>query len=156
MGAGWRSHRTEWRNDLRRRTGLPEVRGIRVFTWVKNPVGEQTPESPQAEKRDLGLASNYEADHPGMHASPTIDVNVVIDGDLWLVLDNGTVTHLRTGDVVVQNGTRHKWENRTTAAKPSPSTRHISLIGDVCRRAALAEYRRYEGDPGAPIRLRVT
>jgi quercetin dioxygenase-like cupin family protein len=36
---------------------------------------------------------------------------VVLSGEVWLELDDGQLTHLRTGDTVVQNGTRHAWRN---------------------------------------------
>jgi quercetin dioxygenase-like cupin family protein len=48
-----------------------------------------------------------------MHTSDTIDVGVILDGDIFLELDDGAETHLHAGDVVVQNGTRHAWHNRT-------------------------------------------
>ena len=93
---------------------FPAPGGIRVFTWVKQPVGATPPtETSGAEVRDFGLAASYESEHPGMHTSQTVDVNVVLSGELWLELDDGVTTHLRPGDVVIQNGTRHKWENRT-------------------------------------------
>ena len=30
-------------------------------------------------------------------------------------LDDGATTHLRAGDVIVQNGTRHRWFKKTDA-----------------------------------------
>jgi hypothetical protein len=34
---------------------------------------------------------------------------------MWLEeLDNGETLHLKRGDVVVQNGTRHAWRNKGT------------------------------------------
>jgi len=36
----------------------------------------------------------------------------VLDGEVMLVLDDSE-TALRPGDVVVQRGTAHRWENRT-------------------------------------------
>jgi len=64
-----------------------------------------------------GLASYLEPDAPGMHTTDTIDFEVVLDGEVWLELDDGVEVHLRTGDTVVQNGTRHAWRNHgdTTA-----------------------------------------
>lgn len=35
------------------------------------------------------------------------------EGELWLEVDRGPATHLRQGDIVVQNGTYHAWANRT-------------------------------------------
>jgi quercetin dioxygenase-like cupin family protein len=53
-----------------------------------------------------------EADHPGMHTTDTIDFIYVVSGEVWLELDDGQEVHLRPGDTVVQNGTRHAWHNR--------------------------------------------
>ena len=49
-----------------------------------------------------------------MHRTRTLDYVVVIEGEIMLVLDDSEVT-LRAGDVVVQRGTDHAWENRSDA-----------------------------------------
>ena len=49
----------------------------------------------------------------GMHRSDTVDVGVVVSGELWMELDDGAETLLRTGDCLVLNGTIHAWHNRT-------------------------------------------
>jgi mannose-6-phosphate isomerase-like protein (cupin superfamily) len=48
-----------------------------------------------------------------MHRTSTVDYVVVITGEIVLVLDDSEVT-LRSGDVVVQRGTDHAWENRSS------------------------------------------
>jgi len=47
-----------------------------------------------------------------MHRTQTLDYVVVIEGELVLLLDDSEVT-LKPGDVVVQRGTDHAWENRS-------------------------------------------
>jgi mannose-6-phosphate isomerase-like protein (cupin superfamily) len=47
-----------------------------------------------------------------MHRTRTLDYVVVIEGELVLILDDSEVV-LRPGDVVVQRGTDHAWENRS-------------------------------------------
>ena len=47
-----------------------------------------------------------------MHRTRTLDYALVIDGEVVLVLDDSEVV-LRQGDVVVQRGTDHAWENRS-------------------------------------------
>jgi len=47
----------------------------------------------------------------GMHTSDTIDYGIVVSGEVCLELDDSQV-HLKQGDCVVQNGTRHNWRNR--------------------------------------------
>lgn len=53
-----------------------------------------------------------EPDNPGMHTTDSIDYGVVISGEVYLELDDGAEVLLKTGDCVVQNGTRHAWRNR--------------------------------------------
>ncbi|MFI7134333.1 cupin domain-containing protein [Nonomuraea sp. NPDC050153] len=73
------------------------------------------PAAADAEQRDFipGLAERFEADAPGMHRTETVDYDIVLDGEIWLELDDGATTHLATGDVVVQCGTRHAWRNKS-------------------------------------------
>ena len=59
-----------------------------------------------------GLAPWSDPDHPGMHRTATIDFDLVMSGEIGLQLDEGDEVVLRAGDVVVQNGTRHRWCNR--------------------------------------------
>ena len=66
---------------------------------------EQADESP-------GLVELFEPDSPGMHTTPTVDYGIVLDGEVWLELDDGKTIHLKEHDVVVQNGTRHAWRNK--------------------------------------------
>jgi mannose-6-phosphate isomerase-like protein (cupin superfamily) len=61
-----------------------------------------------------GLADHFEKEDPGMHKTNTVDYSVVYDGEMWLELDDGEILHLKRGDVVVQNGTRHAWRNKGT------------------------------------------
>jgi len=50
--------------------------------------------------------------HPLMHRTKTVDYGILIEGEIYLVLDKEE-TLLRPGDVVVQRGTNHAWSNRT-------------------------------------------
>ncbi|MCP5144014.1 MAG: cupin domain-containing protein [Gammaproteobacteria bacterium] len=47
-----------------------------------------------------------------MHRTRTLDYVVVIEGEIVLVLTDSEVT-LKQGDVVIQRGTDHAWENRS-------------------------------------------
>ena len=58
------------------------------------------------------MAAHQEPDAPGMHTTDSIDFDYVISGEVWLELDDGEEVHLRAGDTVVQNGTRHAWRNK--------------------------------------------
>jgi hypothetical protein len=61
-----------------------------------------------------GLADHFEKEDPAMHKTNTVDYSLVYDGEIWLELDDGETLHLKRGDVVVQNGTRHAWRNKST------------------------------------------
>lgn len=51
------------------------------------------------------------ARHPGFHATDTLDYCVCLEGEVIAVLDKEEVV-LRPGDVLIQRGTFHAWENR--------------------------------------------
>jgi quercetin dioxygenase-like cupin family protein len=46
------------------------------------------------------------------HRTPTIDIGVILSGEMWVELDDGAEQLLRPGDILVQNGTAHAWHNR--------------------------------------------
>ena len=48
-----------------------------------------------------------------MHRTETLDVGVVLEGETWLLLDDGSETRVGPGDAVVQRGTNHAWANRS-------------------------------------------
>jgi hypothetical protein len=52
------------------------------------------------------------ARHPGFHKTATVDYAVCLEGEVWMLLDEGE-TVLRAGDVIVQRGTYHAWSNRS-------------------------------------------
>ena len=58
------------------------------------------------------LAPWADPDAPGMHRTATIDYDVVLEGIVGLQVDDGVVVTLRAGDIVVQNGTTHRWLNQ--------------------------------------------
>jgi quercetin dioxygenase-like cupin family protein len=47
-----------------------------------------------------------------VHRTESVDYGIVVDGEMVLALDDSE-TVLRQGDVVVQRGTSHRWENRS-------------------------------------------
>jgi mannose-6-phosphate isomerase-like protein (cupin superfamily) len=72
-----------------------------------------------------GILAVREPDHPGMHTTDTVDVDVILSGEIWLELDDGAEVQLRAGDCVVQNGTRHAWHNRST----QPCVMLVAVVG---------------------------
>lgn len=89
-----------------------------LTTWFP-PAPSATRLSPEERARWARGASNVSpayrtpSDHPGMHTTSTIDYIVIVRGELTLVLEDGECT-LRTGDVAIDRGVAHAWENRGT------------------------------------------
>jgi hypothetical protein len=49
--------------------------------------------------------------HPGMHRTNTLDYNIILEGEIWLLTDKDEVL-LKAGDTVVCRGANHHWQNR--------------------------------------------
>jgi mannose-6-phosphate isomerase-like protein (cupin superfamily) len=90
-----------------RSAGFPGPGGCALAVMELAPEGQEFHEF----VRDA-LAPWADPDEPGMHRTATIDYDVVLDGTIGLELDDGVEVRLGPGDVVVQNGTRHRWHNR--------------------------------------------
>ena len=50
-------------------------------------------------------------DDPGLHATDSTDLVLVLEGSVEVVLDSGETRTLATGDTLVQNGSAHRWVN---------------------------------------------
>lgn len=81
----------------------------------------------ELEERLPGFAQVFDPDAPGFHRTDTIDYAVLIAGELTLLLDDGESVHLKAGDVVVQNGTRHAWLNTGS----SPARMMFVMVGST-------------------------
>ena len=79
----------------------------------------------EMQKKLPGFLEHVELDNPGMHTTDSIDYGIVLQGEVYLELDNGAERLLRAGDCVVQNGTRHAWRNRSG----KPVTMAFVLLG---------------------------
>jgi len=53
-----------------------------------------------------------EVEASGFHRTDTLDYVMILDGEVTLELDSGSVA-LRPGDCVVQRATRHAWRNKS-------------------------------------------
>jgi mannose-6-phosphate isomerase-like protein (cupin superfamily) len=64
-----------------------------------------------------GSALRFVDINPGfrsaMHRTNSIDYVFILDGELEMELDGGEWVHLKAGDIVVQRGTNHAWENKS-------------------------------------------
>ncbi len=54
------------------------------------------------------------ARHPAFHQTRTVDYAMVLDGEVWAMLDEGE-TLMQAGDILIQLGSNHAWSNRSDA-----------------------------------------
>lgn len=111
---------------------FPPLDGFRFGVFTVPPMSDADPTNidvgvmlNQMEQIWPGMASHMEPDNPGMHTTDSIDYEFVISGEVFLELDDGEEVHLKAGDTVVQNGTRHAWRNKGT----EPCRMVVCLIG---------------------------
>jgi mannose-6-phosphate isomerase-like protein (cupin superfamily) len=110
-------------------TYFPPIGGFR-FGMLTIPPGDAAPAADvdvqaaleDAEAKLPGLLGYMDPSDPGMHATDTIDFELVLEGTVVLELDDGAEVTLRPGDTVVQNGTRHRWRN------PGPGAARMALF----------------------------
>jgi quercetin dioxygenase-like cupin family protein len=100
-----------WRTDA----SPAPIRATEPHEPTDVPLTVAQPDGSVVRYVDFAPASNGGKRTP-MHRTRTIDYGVVLEGEVVLILDDSEVT-LKQGDVVIQRGTNHAWENRT--AKPA-------------------------------------
>jgi quercetin dioxygenase-like cupin family protein len=96
---------------------FPDPGGIRYLFLRLPPDGEAEPVS-EADLAECGrvfpgVLTALAPDEAGRHRTDTVDVNLILDGELWLELEDGTEKRVVAGDCVVQRGARHAWHNRS-------------------------------------------
>jgi quercetin dioxygenase-like cupin family protein len=105
-----------------------ELPGTAVFHEIWSTAGTPAPLRPVEDPDPTGRPLRTPPDPSGtvirlvdlrpgaaspMHRTESVDYGIVLAGEVHLVLDDGSETRLSPGDVVVQRGTDHAWENRT-------------------------------------------
>lgn len=75
-------------------------------TWKNTASGLEGFESIGA-----GHVVNQTSDDPMMHVTMTTDYAIVLEGEVWAVMEEEE-TLLKAGDVLVQRGTMHSWSVR--------------------------------------------
>jgi mannose-6-phosphate isomerase-like protein (cupin superfamily) len=98
---------------------FPPVGGIRFVIASYSPEFDvvASPPTPEVHIED--------GDEPGRHRTDTTDFGVILSGNVVLELDDGAEVLLSPGDVVVENGTRHRWR----VVGDVPATMAVCLIG---------------------------
>jgi mannose-6-phosphate isomerase-like protein (cupin superfamily) len=101
--------------DRFRLTPLPGQIAVRLFTIAGHDGADRSTASLEwAQKIDHAETEAPSDESPWMHRTPTIDIIVIVSGEMDLMLDGGHVVHLVPGDSVVQPGTMHAWRNTAT------------------------------------------
>src|SRR5690348_8218278 len=92
----------------------PPATGVVVRTYTCPPDHEADLEAYNDAAKDIYGDGNAAApgNFPGMHRTKTIDVNMVIDGELFAVFEDGE-TRLTAGDCIIVQGTMRAWSNRS-------------------------------------------
>ncbi|CAE6411959.1 unnamed protein product [Rhizoctonia solani] len=98
------------------------LRGAAIWTTSQSPADNSSREDVTLERLE-GLVSPGGTNcrvtdlGPGqitpMHRTNSIDYNIIISGRAVHVLEDGSEQEVGPGDIVVQRGTDHRWENRT-------------------------------------------
>jgi len=57
-------------------------------------------------------AHDATARHPGFHKTESVDYAIVVEGEIWALMDVGEAL-MRPGDILIQRGTNHAWANRS-------------------------------------------
>lgn len=102
----------------------PAPAGVEVQTYSPNPgdsVFRIVDFPPDTSYRVDGLHKMLDAHgtrdrdggrHFWFHKSPTLDYAMVLEGEIWAMLDEDE-TRMTAGDVLIQRATNHAWSNRT-------------------------------------------
>ena len=92
---------------------------VRWFTTAPEDTGKTDEEREAAAAFGFGAvgAAHCRVDtsrHAMMHKTDSLDVIILIKGEVDLLLDEGDPLPIKPGDVVIQRGTNHAWVNRGT------------------------------------------
>ena len=82
---------------------------LRIVDFL--PASRVTP-APARTMSGVHHTDDRSARYPGFHMTDTIDYALVLEGEVYAVLDEAE-TLLRAGDVLIQRGTFHAWDNRS-------------------------------------------
>ena len=97
---------------------LPPPANGSVFRVVEYPPDKERFAAMQAKEWSADAKSqgytrhSGNARHAGFHKTDTIDYAVVLDGEIYALMDEGEKL-MKAGDVLIQRGTSHAWSNRS-------------------------------------------
>jgi hypothetical protein len=98
-----------------RKLAVEPPRGGNVFRIAEFPPDRLYSQT-ELEKFRNGIGSpdafDKTARHFFFHRTHTLDYAIVLEGEIWAMLDEGE-TLMRPGDALIQRGTNHAWSNRS-------------------------------------------
>ena len=104
-------------DDIDRHQGILPPKGGTILRIIDFP-----PEPKDPAERDRRIRATFSGmfkdathdggKHPGMHRTDTVDYAILLEGEIWAVMDEGE-TLMKAGDVLIQRGTNHAWANRS-------------------------------------------
>ncbi|KPI45572.1 uncharacterized protein AB675_607 [Cyphellophora attinorum] len=87
---------------------LADVKAHEAIT-AKGTLGLVNPNGTVCRIVDFGPTSTGST--PLMHRTQSLDFGIVLEGEIDMELDDGSVTRLQKGDIAIQRGTMHAWRN---------------------------------------------
>ena len=90
----------------------PPWKGGSIFRVVDFPPSSRVTPAPATALAGAHHDEERSARHPGFHQTDTVDYAIVLEGEVWAILDEAE-TLLKPGDVLIQRGTFHAWDNRS-------------------------------------------
>ncbi|KAL0951244.1 hypothetical protein HGRIS_007962 [Hohenbuehelia grisea] len=107
---------------------VPGARGCGIWVTTDSIPTNDTNLREDGAKRNLDPEHNFGLVHPEgtnlrctdlapggitpMHRTSSLDYNILVQGEIVLITEDGVETHLKNpGDTVVQKGTMHAWRN---------------------------------------------
>lgn len=90
----------------------PAAQGGTIFRIVDFAPASRAAAAPASALPGVHHDEAHSARHPGFHKTDTVDYAIVLEGEVWAILDEAE-TLLKPGDVLIQRGTYHAWDNRS-------------------------------------------
>lgn len=90
----------------------PATRGGTIFRIVDFAPSSRGAAAPASALPGVHHTEDRSARHPGFHQTDTVDYAIVLEGEVWAILDEAE-TLLKAGDILIQRGTYHAWDNRS-------------------------------------------
>ena len=90
----------------------PPSRGGTIFRIVDFAPAARGGAAPASALSGVHHSEERSARHPGFHQTDTVDYAIVLEGEVWAILDEAE-TLLKAGDILIQRGTYHAWDNRS-------------------------------------------